>query len=153
MKIILLENIKGLGQIGDIKNVSDGYARNFLFPKKIAKLATDAALKEVDSLKKKLETAQRIERESAIKLTEQLKNVFLEFTRKATKTGKLFSSVTKEDVAETLTKRSGFRVEPNSVNFEEHRSHIKQLGEHVVKVKLAPNVVGEVKIKVSQPEK
>ena len=75
--------------MGDVKNVSDGYARNFLFPRKIAKLATDAAMREVDSLKKKLEMSQNLEREKAVKLAEQLKDSVLEFTRKATKTGKL----------------------------------------------------------------
>ena len=75
MRVILLENIKGFGQMGDVRNVADGYARNFLFPRKMAKLATDAALKEVDSLKKKLETAQTLEKEGTAKLAEQLKDV------------------------------------------------------------------------------
>jgi len=64
MKVIILQNIKGIGQIGDVKSVSDGYARNFLFPKKLAKLATDTALKEVDSLKKKREAIQGLEKEN-----------------------------------------------------------------------------------------
>lgn len=132
-----------------MKNVSDGYARNFLFPKKMAKLATDAALKEVDMLKKKLETAQKLETEQAAKLTEQLKDVVLEFTRKATKTGKLYSAVTKEDIAEMLTKQSGFKVEPDAVNLDEHEGHIKKLGEHLVKVGSAPDIVTEIKVKVS----
>ena len=132
-----------------MKNVSDGYARNFLFPRKMAKLATDTALKEVGFLKKKLETTQRIERESASKLVEQLKDAVLKFTRRATKTGKIYSAVTKEDIAEMLTKQSGFRVEPDSVNLDEHEGHIKQLGEHIVKIKLAPDVTAEVRVKVS----
>src|SRR3990167_4762394 len=152
MRVIILQNIKGLGRIGDVKNVSDGYARNFLLPKKMAKPATDATLKEVDSLKKKLEATQKLERESAVKLAEQLKDVVLEFTRKATKTGKIYSAVTKEDIAEILTKQSGFRVEPDSVNLDEHEGHIKQLGEHLVKVELAPDVTAEVKVKVSQED-
>lgn len=150
MRVIILQNIKGLGRIGDVKNVADGYARNFLFPRKIAKLATNTALKEVDSLKKKLEATQKLEKESATKLVEQLKDVVLEFTKKATKTGKLFSSVTKEDIAKMLTKQLGLKVEPDSVNLEEHQGHIKQLGEHLAKVELAPDVVAEVKVKVLQ---
>jgi large subunit ribosomal protein L9 len=153
-----LENIKNFGQIGDMKNVADGYARNFLFPKKIAKLATDAALKEVNSLKKKLDATQKLEKENEWKLAEQLKDVISEFTRKATKTGKLYSAVTKEDIAEALTKQfsagggpaSGWKIEPDSVNLEEHEGgHIKQLGEHLIKIELAPNVTAEVKIQVS----
>ena len=151
MRVIILQNIKGLGRIGDVKNVSDGYARNFLLPKKMAKPATDATLKEVDSLKKKLEATQKLERESAVKLAEQLKDVVLEFTRKATKTGKIYSAVTKEDIAEILNTKTSFLVSPDSINLEGHEgSHIKQLGEHIVKVELAPNVIAEVKVKVSQ---
>src|SRR3989344_2586597 len=141
MRVILLENIKNFGKMGDVKNVSDGYARNFLFPRKMAKPATDAALKEVDSLKKKLEATQRIERENAAKLAEQLKDAVLEFTRKATKTGKIYSAVTKEDIAEILNKQTGLRIQPEGVNLEGHEGdHIKQLGEHLVKVELAPDI-------------
>ena len=151
MKVIILQNIKGFGQMGDVKNVSDGYARNFLFPRKIAKLATDAAMKEVDSLKKKLEATQNLEKENAAKLADQLKDVVLEFTKKATKTGKLYSAVTKEDIAETLTKQSGLQVSPDLINLDGHEGgHIKQLGEHIVKVQLTPDVTAEVKVKVSQ---
>src|SRR3989338_2616507 len=159
MRVIILQNIKGIGQMGDVKIVADGYARNFLFPKKIAKLATDAALKEVDALKKKREASQNLETENVVKLAEQLKDAVLEFTRKATKTGKIYSAVTKEDIAEALTKQfstgggpaSGWKVEPNSVNLEGHEGgHIKQLGEHIVKIELAPDVTAEVKVKVSQ---
>ena len=161
MRVILLENIKNFGQIGDIKNVSDGYARNLLLPRKMAKLATDAAMKEVGLLKKKLEALQKLERENVVKFAEQLKDVVLEFTKKATKTGKLYSAVTKEDIAEMLTKQfsagggpaSGWKVEPDSVNLDEHENHIKQLGEHVVKIQLAPDVTVEIKVKVLSEEK
>src|SRR3989338_3566926 len=153
MRVILLENIKNFGRMGDVKNVADGYARNFLFPRKIAKLATDTALKEVGFLKKKLEATQRIERESASKLVEQLKDAVLKFTRKATKTCKIYSAVTKEDIAEILDKQTGLRIQPEGVNLEGHEGwHIKQLGEHLVKIELAPDVVAEVKVKVSQED-
>src|SRR3989344_1385762 len=152
MRVIILQNIKGLGQMGDVKIVADGYARNFFFPKKIAKLATDAALKEVDALKKKREASQNLETENVVKLAEQLKDAVLEFTRKATKTGKIYSAVTKEDIAEMLTTQSGFKVQPDAVNLDEHEGHIKQLGEHLVKVELAPDVTAEVKVKASQED-
>lgn len=149
MRVIILENIKGLGQMGDMKNVADGYARNFLFPRKMAKLATNAAIKEVDSLKKKLEASLRLEKEDTSKLAGQLKEAVLEFTRKATKTGKLYSAVTKEDIAEMLSKQYGFKAEPDMIKLEERGGHIKQLGEHLVKIELSPDVLTEVKIKIS----
>lgn len=150
MKVILLQNIKNFGRMGDVKNVADGYARNFLFPRKIAKLATDAALKDVDSLKKKLEKTQKLEKENSVKLAEQLKDVVLEFTKKATKTGKLYSAVTREDITEALAKQYGFNIESDSIRLEKHDGHIKQLGEHLINVELAPEVTAEIKIKVSQ---
>lgn len=153
MRVIILQSIKGLGQMGDVKNVSDGYARNFLVPRKMAKLATNSTMKEVNSLKKKLEISQKLEKENTAKMAEQLKDVALEFTRKATKTGKLYSAVTREDIAEMLSKQSGYKVEPNSVNLDEHEGHIKQLGEHLVKIQLAPDMAAEVKVKVSAEEK
>ena len=145
-----MENIKNFGGIGDVKNVSDGYARNFLLPRKMAKLATDMALKEVDSLKKKLETTQKLEKEGAAQLAEQLKDIGLEFTRKATKTGKIYSAVTKEDIVEALNAQIDLGIQPEAVNLEGHEGgHIKQLGEHLIKVELAPDVTTEVKIKIS----
>lgn len=156
MRIILLENIKNFGRMGDVKNVADGYARNFLFPRKMAKLATDVALKEVDSLKKKLASMEQVDKENVAKLAEQLKDIVLEFTKKASKTGKLFSSVNQEEIAETLSKKVGAQIGAESVNLEDHEGHIKQLGEHVIKIQLSPaqegtpEVVAEVKIKVSQ---
>ena len=148
--------------MGDVKNVADGYARNFLFPNKMAKLATDVALKEVDSLKKKLETTQKLEIDNVAKLAEQLKDAVLEFTRKATKTGKIYSAVTKENIAEMLNTQIhstssgqvGLRIQPDAVNLEEHEGgHVKQLGEHIIKVELAPEVMAEIKIKVSADTK
>ena len=154
MRVILLENIKNFGRMGDVKNVADGYARNFLFPNKMAKLATDVALKEVDSLKKKLEATQKLEIDNAAKLAEQLKDAVLEFTRKATKTGKIYSAVTKENIAEMLNTQADLRIQPDAVNLEEHEGgHVKQLGEHLVKVELAPEVTAEIKIKVSADTK
>lgn len=153
MRVIVLQNIKGFGQIGDVKKVADGYARNFLFPRKMAKLATDAALKEVDSLKKKLANMEKREKENAVNLAKELKDIVLEFIKKATKTGKLYSAVTKEDIADMLKTKIDLRIEPESINLDDHNGHIKQLGEHMVKVKLAPDVVVEVKVKVSAEEK
>jgi len=151
MRVIILQNIKGLGKMGDVKNVADGYARNFLFPRKMAKLATDSALKEVDLLKKKLEAAEKLERENAAKLAEQLKDVVLEFTRKATKTGKIYSAVTKEDIAEMLNTKMGINMDAEAVNLEGHEGgHIKRLGEHLIKVNLSPDVEAEIKIKIVQ---
>lgn len=142
MKVILLDNIKGFGQIGDVKNVSDGYARNFLLPKGQAKLATPNSLKEVENLKKKLSAMQKIEREDAVKVAEQLKDLMIEITRKATKTGKLFAGIDKGDLVKEIKKSSGVSLKEEMIDHEEP---IKHLGEHLVEINLLPDVKVQIK--------
>ena len=144
MKVILLTNLTGFEQIGDIKNVSDGYARNFLLPRKMAKAATDSALKEVEGLKKQLSTMQAVEKEHATKIAEQLKDLTVEITRKATKTGKLFAGIDKEDLAKEIKKASGVSLKEDMIESEP----IKQIGEHLVNLELTPEVKTQVKIVV-----
>ena len=140
--------------MGDVKNVSDGYGRNYLLPRSMAKLALPGALKEVEHLKKKLAVTLKMEKEKALQAIEKVKDVVLEFTKKASKTGKLFASVTKEEIAEELSKAVGAKVEPDMVDLnpsagsgqEVHGEHIKKVGEHMVEVELAPEVKVEVKV-------
>ncbi|KKT82436.1 MAG: 50S ribosomal protein L9 [Candidatus Yanofskybacteria bacterium RIFCSPHIGHO2_02_FULL_44_12b] len=148
MKIILLQNIKGYGQIGDVKNVSDGYGKNYLLPRKMAKLATDGALNEVSALKKKLEATLKMEKEKALEAVGRVRDLVLEFTKKASKAGKLYSSLTKEEVAQELSKAVGAKVEADSVDFKEHGEHIKKLGEHMIEVELAPEIKAEFKVSI-----
>ncbi len=148
MKVILLENIKGFGQIGDVKNVSDGYGRNFLLPRGKAKLATPNSLKEVENLKKKLSAMQEIEKETALKAAEQLKDLVVEITRKATKTGKLFAGIDKDDLLEEIKKASGVSLKEEMLGYDEP---IKQIGEHLVDIELVPEVKTQIKV-VIKPE-
>ncbi len=146
MKVILLQNIKGYGQIGDVKNSSDGYARNYLLPRKLAKLATQGALNEVSFLKKKLEVTLKMEKEKALEVVEKVKDIVLEFTKKASKTGKLFASVTKAEIAGDLSKAIGAKVEAEMIDLGEHGEHIKKTGEHMIDIELAPEVKAQVKV-------
>lgn len=150
MKVILLQNIRGFGQIGDIKNVSDGYARNFLLPNKLVKSATDGSLKEVESLKKKLATTLTIEKERAVELSQKLQDVAVEFVKKASKTGKLFSSVTKENIAEELSKTTGARIEKSMISLGEQGEHIKQIGEHAAEIELTPGIKITAKVSIKE---
>ena len=148
MKVILLQNIKGVGRIGDIKNVADGYGRNFLLANKLAKTATEGTMREVEFLKKKGEVEDNIAVEKAKEIAEKAKDIILEFTKKASKTGTLFASVTKEEVAESLSKAFGGKVDPGSIDFKEHGEHIKQEGEHLIEVELAHEIKVEIKVVV-----
>ncbi|MBI2068623.1 MAG: 50S ribosomal protein L9 [Candidatus Yanofskybacteria bacterium] len=145
MRVILLQNIKGFGQIGDVKNVSDGYGRNFLLPGGKAKLATPNSLKEVDNLKKKLSAMQEVEKETAVKVAEQLKDLTVEITRKATKTGKLFAGIDKDDLVKEIKKASGVSLKEEMIDHEEP---IKQVGEHLVDLNLSPEVKTQIKVLV-----
>lgn len=146
MKVILLQNIKGVGQIGDVKNVADGYGRNYLLVNKLAKVANDGAMKEVEFLKKKAEAEEKIAVEKAKEVAEKAKDIVLEFSKKSSTTGKLFASLTKEEVAGELSKVIGRKVDPDSIDFKEHGKHLKQEGEHMVEVELVPEIKTQIKV-------
>ncbi len=145
MKVILLQNIKGFGQIGDVKNVPDGYARNFLLPKGMAKSATDGSLKEVESLKAKRIIMIEAEKKNALEAVEKLKDMVIEFTRKATKTGKLFAGIGKDDIITEIKKASGVQLQEEMIG---HDEPIKHIGEHLVDLNLSPEVKTQIKILV-----
>lgn len=145
MKVILLQNIKGFGQIGDVKNVSDGYARNFLLPRKMAKSASGGSMKEVESLKAKRIIMIETKKKNALEAVEKLKDLVIEFTRKATKTGKLFAGIGKDDLVKEIKKVSGVQLQEEMIGHEEP---IKHIGEHLVDLNLSPDVKTQIKILV-----
>jgi len=146
MRVILLQNIKGVGRMGDVKNVADGYGRNFLISRGLAKIATEGTVKEAEILKKKAEMEDKLALEKAKEVSEKAKNIVLEFTKKASKTGKLFASLAKEEVAGELSRAMGAKIGSDAVDFREHGEHIKQEGEHIIEVKLAPGIKIDVKV-------
>ena len=150
MRVILLQNIKGIGRIGDIKNVADGYGRNFLIAKGLAKSATDTNLKEVEALKKKRETDTKIAKDKTGEYIEKAKNITIEFIKKSGKTGKLYSSVTKEEISRELSKHLGGKVEADNIDLREHVEHIKQTGEHLIGVNFSPDTKTDIKIIIKQ---
>ena len=148
MKIILLQNIKGFGKIGDVKNVSDGHARNFLLPKKLVKIATDNALKEVATLSLKREEMDIRDKENAQKAVAALAVASIEFRKKASQTGTLFSSVTKQEIAVELTKHAGVKIDADMLDLGTHGEHIKHIGDHTITLDLDNDLKPEVKISV-----
>lgn len=148
MRVILLQNIKGFGQIGEVKSVSDGHARNFLFPRKLAKIATENTLKEVATLSLKREAMNLKNQEAATKAVAVLATMNLEFKKKASPTGTLFSSVTRHEIAQELTKRSGMKIETEMIDIGEHGEHIKHIGEHAITVELVNGLKADMKISI-----
>lgn len=131
--------------MGDVKNVSDGYARNFLLPHKMVKAATDGSMKEVESLKAKRIIMIETEKKSALEVVEKLKDLVIELTRKATKTGKLFAGIGKDDLVKEIKKVSGVQLQEEMVG---HDESIKHIGEHLVDLNLPPDIKTQIKVLV-----
>lgn len=148
MKVILKSTVDHLGRAGDVKDVADGYARNFLLPRKLAEAATPSALKYWEKGKEKRAQVVAGEIKVAKELAEKLAGVNLTFSMPASEEGKLFGSVGKTDVLKSL-KAAGYDVPKNSVRLE---NALKTTGEHEVELRLAPEVAAKVKVTVSARE-
>jgi len=142
MEIIFLENVKNVGKKGDIKNVADGYARNFLIPNKLAIIANDQEIKKIkNSVKKKKEEQNKI-KEVESHLIEKLKSLQVFISVKASEEGTLFSAVSNSDIAKQLSKLSGEEIIKDSVVID---TPIKKIGEHECKIKVG-NIEQTIKI-------
>jgi len=145
MKVILKEDIKGIGRMGDTVNVKTGHARNFLLPKGLAMEATEKNQAAVEKLKRQVSLKLIKGKEDAEAAAERLAGVVLNIPAKAGEEGKLFGSVTTMDIEEAL-KAQGIEVDRKKILLEEP---IKKLGEYEVPVKLHPEVTASVKVNVS----
>ena len=145
MQVILLERIGRLGQMGDVVNVKDGFARNFLLPRKLALIATPGNLKQVARERVKFDNLEAVERTAAEELASRLSGIQVVISRKVGETGALYGSVTSADVAEALAKQ-GFEIDKRKIGL---REPIKSLGEKTVPVKLHPTVVVQLPIRVA----
>ena len=147
MKVILTADVKGQGKKGQIVTVSDGYARNFLFPKNLAKEATTDNLNTA-KLKQEAEAA-RIAREKAAaqELAEKLKTMVVKVSAKAGSNGRLFGSITAADISAALKKQFNIEIDRHKMTIEEN---IKQFGTYEVKVKLYNEVSGILRVSVCE---
>ncbi len=144
MKVFLREDVKNVGKIGDVVNVSDGYARNFLFPKKLAVEANTKNIKEFEHNKRIIQERAAKIRDASRASAEKLSALSLTIKAKAGEEEKLFGSVTTMDIAEAL-KAAGFEIDKKKISLEEP---IKRLGEYSVEVKIHPEVTATVKVQV-----
>lgn len=137
MKLILLHDVIDLGKKGDLVDVSDGYARNYLLPKKRAMKATAGALAQADALRTARESADKEARESAERVATQLAGTRVVLAAQAGDEGKLYGSIGTADVVEGIKRFTGIDVERRNV---ELRTPIKAIGLHEVWLKLHPDV-------------
>jgi len=144
MEVVLLKDVENLGLEGEIKKVKKGYARNFLFPRKLALEATDATLKNLELKLKALEESRKRKLATASDKKKLLESLLLEITAKAGDKGKLFGSITSAQVAEKLADAGFTEFDKKHIKVP----HIKEVGTYTVTVKIIESLNANVKLKV-----
>ena len=147
MKVILTQDVKAQGKKGDLINVSDGYARNFLFPKGLAIEANKQALNELEGKKGAEAYRRNLEEEKARNIAERMKEITVKMSAKAGAGGKLFGSITSKDVAEAL--KAQFKIDIDKRKIE-LKDGIKTCGIIQVPVKLYTGISGSFKVEVTE---
>ena len=147
MKVILTQDVKGQGKRGQLIEVSDGYARNFLLPKKLAQEANADNINTMRMNDKALLERQTKERAAAMEISKQMKEFTLTVTAKGGGSGRLFGSVTNEEIAAALEKQKGIRLDKRKIVVDEP---IKTTGVYTVKCKLGYEITGELKVEVKE---
>lgn len=145
MKVILLDNIKGVGKKDEIINANDGYARNFLFPKKLAVEATKDNLLKLKAKQDANQYRKNQEKEEAEELAKRLKDITLKIKVKAGENGKIFGGVTSKEISENLKEQEKIEIDKKKIVLNET---IKNLGVVTVDVKLYEGIVGKLKVQI-----
>jgi large subunit ribosomal protein L9 len=148
MKVILRQDVENLGKMGDIVEVRDGYARNYLIPRGLAYYASEGAIRRLEQEKRQYQRRLERERSSAQELAAQLEQLVLSIPMRVGEEGRLFGSVTPQMIADELSLR-GFTIDRRAIVLEEP---IRSLGTFEVKIKLHPEVVATVKLWVTSAE-
>jgi large subunit ribosomal protein L9 len=145
MKVILLQDIKGLGKEGDVVNAKDGYAVNYLFPKRLAVKASEENLNILKQQAEKKEQQKIIEKQSAVDLYNKINNKTFELKAKAGSGTRLFGSVTSKEIAEEISRACNVAIDKRKIELDEN---IKEQGEKEITIRLHPDVTAKVIINV-----
>ena len=145
MKVILLDNIKGVGKKDEIINASDGYARNFLFPKKLAVEANNENMNKLKAKKQSEQYKKDVDKENAKNIAKKLDDIILVIKVKAGENGKIFGGVTSKEISEELKKQYKINIDKKKIVLSEN---IKSLGSFDIIIKLYEGITGKLKIKV-----
>ena len=145
MKVILLENIKGVGKKDEVINASDGYARNFLFPKNKAVEANTTNLAKLKAKQNSENHKKEVEKDEAEKLKEKLEKISLRIEVKAGENGKIFGGVTAKEISDELKKQKNIDIDKKKILLKET---IKTVGIFNVDVKLYEGVIGKIKVNI-----
>ncbi|MCI7145382.1 MAG: 50S ribosomal protein L9 [Clostridiales bacterium] len=146
MIVILTKDVKGTGKAGEVVKVSDGYARNMLLPKGLAREATEGNVRSLEKQKAIAEEKRQEQKAAAEKQAEKLEKIVVTVETKGGENGKLFGSITSKDIADALEKQEGISLDKKKIVMD---GPIKQAGETTVTVKLFQDVSAEMKVKVT----
>ncbi len=147
MRVIFQKDVKGKGKKGEVKNVSDGYARNYLLKNNVAVEATPGNMKALEAKQSKEKELEQAEEEEAKQLKEKLANMEVELKAKSGKAGRLFGSITSKQIAEELKKTHGIKMDKRKIELDQP---IRSLGYTDVPVKLHQEVTGTIKVHITE---
>lgn len=145
MKVILLDNIKGVGKKDDVINASDGYARNYLFPRKLAVEANAENMSKLNNKKEAKSYHKDLEKQAAEEIAKKLKGIILKMQVRAGENGKIFGGITAKEIADNLKKQYQIEIDKKKIDIKEP---IKMLGITTVQVKLYEGVTGNLRVDV-----
>lgn len=146
MKVILKQDVKGQGKAGQLVNVSDGYARNFLFPRQLAIPADAQAMSELRSKEEAAQYHAKVEKDAALAAAAQLKDKTVKISAKAGSSGRLFGAVTTKEVADALGKQFGIQVDKRKITMND----IKAYGTYTAEIKLHAGVSAQFSVTVCE---
>ena len=147
MEVILLQDVKGKGKKGQMIEVSDGYARNYMLPRKLAQEATADAVNTMRMNDKATAERQARERAEAVAISKQLRELTLIVKAKGGGAGRLFGAVTTTEIADALKKNAGINIDKRKLVLDEN---IKNVGTYTVKAKLGYEIVGQFTVKIEE---
>jgi large subunit ribosomal protein L9 len=144
MKVLLIKDVYKLGRAGDVKRVADGFGRNFLVPQGLAVLATEGALKQVEKIRSQAADKRAVLNNEMGAIATQISALTLTFAAKAGETGKLYGSITAQEIADAIKSKIGFEAKRQQIDMQP----IRVLGEHKAHVRLTMDLIPEVKVVV-----
>jgi len=147
MEVLLLKNVDQLGRAGDVKRVSDGYARNYLIPRGLATLATPGSIRQAELRKESTAHRQAREVSEAQTLAQTLDGMSVTFQARAGELDRLYGSITNVMIAEALSEKAGLEVDRRKIELEEP---LKEIGTHAVTIRFAPGAEAKVTVVVER---
>ena len=144
MKVLLIKDVYKLGRAGDVKKVADGYGRNFLVPQGMAVLATPGAMKTAERVRLKATERRTILNDEMSVVAEALKKIQIAFGARAGETGKLYGSITSQEIVDAIQQKCGYTIKRQQLDMQPLRS----LGEHTVRIRLTMDLIPEIKVTV-----